>query len=52
MNLLSLFFNSETAMEDNLSRGHVSTSKQYELGKLLKCFKTLSYENVYCLWSC
>lgn len=35
-NLLNLFFNFETAMEDNLSRGLVSTSKQYELGKLFK----------------
>lgn len=33
VNLLSLFFNFETAMEDNLSRGLVSTSRKYELGK-------------------
>lgn len=45
VNLLSLFFNFENTMEDNLSRGLVSTSKQYENGKLILMQK------YYLLWT-
>lgn len=48
VNLLSLFFNFESAMEGNLSRGLVSTSKKYELGNFISVSMTL-VKKVWCL---
>ncbi|CAL1272545.1 unnamed protein product [Larinioides sclopetarius] len=43
INLLSLFFNLETAMEDDLSRSLVSTSKKYELEYLQELCEVIMY---------
>ncbi|GIY85125.1 sorting nexin-13 [Caerostris darwini] len=43
INLLSLFFNFETAMEDNLSRSLVSTNKKYELEYLQELCEVIMY---------
>ncbi|GBL75646.1 Sorting nexin-13 [Araneus ventricosus] len=43
INLLSLFFNLETAMEDDLSRSLVSTNKKYELEYLQELCEVIMY---------
>ncbi|GFR13638.1 sorting nexin-13 [Trichonephila clavata] len=43
INLLSLFFNSEIAMEDNLSRSLVCTNKKYELEYLQELCEVIMY---------